>query len=378
MRTSRILIAPDKFKGSLTAADVAARIAAGIHGAVPSATCIALPLADGGDGSVDAAISAGFTARRLRVGGPTGEPLVATVAISGSTAVIEAASICGLSVLAGGRLEPMRSSSCGIGDAIAALVPEPGISRIVLALGGSATSDGGMGMLHALGARFLDERGDRLEPSGSQLARVHRVDLSSVIDLEGVEIVAATDVRNPLLGQRGAAVVFGPQKGATASQVAELELGLSRLVAALGDRAAVLSAEPGAGSAGGLGFAVLHIGGRVVSGADYFLDLLGFDALAADADLVITGEGSLDEQTAGGKLVAVVAARSPSPVVAIVGRSTLTPEQSAALGLAEVRSISAGTTRDTAGDPDLSAALVRDAASAIARSRLPEAQGTTV
>ncbi|CAN5317278.1 glycerate kinase [soil metagenome] len=343
----RALIAPDKFTGSLTADEVARAIGSGMNGV----DVAYLPLADGGDGSVDAAIAAGCAPVVLNGG--------ATIAVRNDTVLVELANTCGIQTLPAGTREPMLSSTRGLGEAILeALTLAP--RSIVIALGGSASTDGGAGMLAALGVQFLDRDGAVVEPNGGSLERIHSADTSGLPDLGGVELVCATDVINPLLGADGAAAVFGPQKGATGEQIARLEAGLATLARVLGR-----ADEPGAGAAGGAAYGCLLLGARLVSGADYFLDLLGFDALAAASDLVITGEGSLDSQTASGKLVAVVAARSAAPVVAVVGRCLLSPDEAHALALAGVYSTSEWAGRDTSDDREATMAALTSIGTAI-------------
>ena len=360
----KVLIAPDKFKGSLTAGEVAAALAAGLRSVGPgSIACDLLPLADGGDGSVEAAISAGFTRHRHTVAGPTGHPVRAAVAFDGSTAVVEVANTCGLSLLPGGQPEPLAACSRGFGEAVRFALGL-GPSRIVLALGGSASTDGGTGMLQALGCTFLDPDGRQFHPCGGTLRDIHAVDPSALPNLDGVELILASDVGNPLIGPEGAAAVFGPQKGANGADVAMLEEGLNHLVTVLESAgyhdARTLAVHPGAGSAGGLGYACLLLGARQVSGADFFLDLLDFDARVQGCDVIITGEGSLDEQTLAGKLPASVAKRAGvRPVVAVVGRSTLPPSRWRELALASVHTLAERTDADSSKDPALSAELLR-------------------
>lgn len=363
--TIRTLIAPDKFKGSLTAAEVADALAAGLRSAARTGgvLCELLPLADGGDGSVDAAVAAGFSRHDCTVAGPTGQPVQASIAFDGVTAVVEVANTCGLGTLAGGRLEPLNASSRGFGEAVlAALSLRP--VRIVMALGGSASTDGGMGMLTALGLSFRDATGRPLTGSGGDLEMIDRIHGALPPELAGTELVVASDVSNPLLGAAGAAAVFGPQKGAGPAEVDVLDGGLARLVARIAeagfDDAATVAEHDGAGSAGGIGFACLLLGARQVSGADYFLDLLDFDARKDQCDVVITGEGSLDEQTLAGKLPAAVARRSGTrPIIAVAGRSLLPRERWHELALTRVYTLADYTDLDSARDPALSAALLR-------------------
>ncbi|MFI1460344.1 glycerate kinase [Nocardia carnea] len=356
----KVLVAPDKFKGSLSASEVAESLAEGL--AAAGVDSYRMPLADGGDGSVDAAIAAGFTPRPVTVAGAAGTPRYGRIAVGHGTAVVEVAGTCGLTTLPNGRKLPLDASSLGMGQAISqALRSRP--RRLVLALGGSASTDGGMGLLAALGYTFADSNGVRLRGCGRSLGRVHTIDSSRAARLSGVEIVVAGDVTNPLLGPDGAAAVYGPQKGASAGEVRFLDAGLNKLVQAFTRSgypdAMAAAGAAGAGSAGGMGFAALLLGAEIVSGAGYFLDLLEFDRHLPGCDLVVTGEGSIDEQTANGKLPTVVARRSyPVPVVAVAGRSTLPPDHWGAAGFADIHTLGDHTDRDTGNDPGLTRQLL--------------------
>jgi glycerate kinase len=341
-----VLVAPDKFKGSLTAAQVAAHVAAGLRSVLPDLAVRELPVADGGDGTVDAAVQAGFTRVRVRASGPTGVPVDASYARRDDLAVIEMATVCGLLRLPVGRRDPLHASSFGLGEVVGAAAAV-GCRRIVLGIGGSASTDGGAGMLQALGARLLDERGRELPPR-----RLPLRDTAYTLELAGldpvlrdVEIVVACDVDNPLFGSRGAASVYAPQKGASPQDVSLLDTALRRwadaVAAATGtDRAAA----PGAGAAGGVGFAALAVlDGVLRPGIEIVLDLVGFADHLGDCRLVITGEGALDEQTLAGKAPAGVSAAAHSagvPVVAVTGSSTLTPADLAAAGIDAVYPLS--------------------------------------
>lgn len=372
-----VLVAPDKFKGSLTAAEVANRIALGLtdEDNRDHITCELLPLADGGDGSVDAAIAAGFTSLTFEVSGPTGHPVSTTVAFDGNMAIVEVATTSGLGALPSGQKSPLDASSYGVGQAIRHVI-DLGATRIVVALGGSASTDGGAGMLAALGARFLDEDGEEIQPSGGNLRIVSAIDMSAIISLTHVELVGASDVTNPLTGIRGAAHVFGPQKGADTATVEDLDAALIHLAeraeAAGLPQARAAKTAPGAGSAGGIGYAILLLGGGLVSGAEFFLNLLDFDRRVAASDVVITGEGSMDEQTKHGKLISVVTERSGSiPVIAVVGRNTLTTDGISQLGLTCVYALTDRTDEDSSRDAALSARLLTDIGRSIARTLVP-------
>jgi glycerate 2-kinase len=339
----RIVIAPDKFKGSLSATRVAAAIAAGLRAEWPAAELVTIPVADGGDGTVDAAVAAGFERVPVTVAGPTGEPVHASYARSGEVAVVELACACGLMLLPGGRREPLTASSFGAGQVLAAAL-EAGTRRVIFGVGGSASTDGGAGLLQALGARVLDSGGKPLGPGigGGALRDAASLDLSGLHPaLRACSVILATDVTNPLTGPDGAAEVYGPQKGASPAQVIELASGLRHWAAVVAAATGTdRSRAPGAGAAGGVGFAALAVlGAEPRPGIGLVLDLAGFEEALADAALVITGEGSLDEQSLSGKApvgVAQAAARRGIPVVAVVGRSTLTGAQLAAAGIGAV------------------------------------------
>ena len=302
---------------------------------------------------------------RITVAGATGHERPTTAAFDGTTAVIEVANTCGLHTLPSGKLAPLEATSKGVGQAIVSLLRR-NPSRIVLALGGSASTDGGAGMLAALGARFLDDTGQiRSTSTAATLHRIRSIDTTNLVDLTGVEIVIASDVQNPLTGPDGAAAVYGPQKGATPELVTLLDDGLTHLVQQLTlagfAKAEQFAATPGAGAAGGLGFAGMLLGGRTVSGADYFLDLLDFETHLQGCDLVITGEGRMDDQTLNGKLPAIIAKRAGRiPVIAVVGRSDISAAALTEMGIQAVHAIADHTTGNPAADPALSGRLLAE------------------
>ncbi|WP_100499134.1 glycerate kinase [Geodermatophilus chilensis] len=325
----RVLVAPDKFKGSLTATEVAAAVARGLTAGRPDVEVSCLPVADGGDGTLAAALAAGYEAVPVTASGPTGEPVETAYARLGDVAVVEMADVSGLGRLPGGRFAPRTATSRGTGEVVAAALAA-GARRIVLGIGGSATTDGGAGLLQALGAQLLDADGAPVGPGGAGLERLARVDVSGVAAaLQGAEVVVACDVDNPLTGPSGAAAVYGPQKGAAPEDVAHLDGCLARLADAVAEvTGRDLRDEPGAGAAGGVGFAALAVlGAQLRPGIDLLLDLLGFDRLVAGADLVVVGEGSLDEQSLRGKAPVGVARRARAAgvpaVVAVCGRRDL-------------------------------------------------------
>ena len=374
----KIVVAPDKFKGSLPAAEVADAIAAGLRAELPGVEVVTIPVADGGDGTVDAAVAAGFERVPVTVDGPTGDPVRASYARRGEVAVVELASACGLMRLPGGHREPLTASSFGAGQALAAAL-EAGARRIIFGVGGSASTDGGAGLLQALSARVLDTRGEPLDRGGVALRDVAVLDLAGLHPaLRGASVILATNVVNPLTGPDGAAEVYGPQKGATPFQISELDRGLRRwaavVAAATGNDQ---SQAPGAGAAGGVGFAALAVlGAERRLGIEVILDLLDFNAALDGTDLAITGEGSLDTQTLAGKApvgVAQAAARRGIPVVAVAGRSTLTEDELARTGIGAVYTLS-----DLESDPARSSAeadvLLRRVGRALARDQLARAR----
>lgn len=341
----RVVIASDKFKGSATGAEVAAALGDGIRSVMADAEIEAVPVADGGEGTVDSAIASGFEAVTVRVTGPTGAPQDARFAVRGTVAIIEMAAASGLDVLPRGEKAPLTATSHGTGDLISAAL-DRGCTTIVLGVGGSANTDGGAGMLQALGVSL--RAADRpVRAGGAALAELVDVDVSGLDPrIAGVSVVLASDVDNPLLGDRGAAAVFAPQKGASADDVAALEAGLRRFSGLLEQQPGVRpsASAPGAGAAGGVGYAALAVlGATREPGIDVVQRLTGLADRIAGADLVITGEGSLDDQSLGGKTplgVAGAARAAGIPVVAVCGRSTITAEQAADAGFRRVYPLS--------------------------------------
>ncbi|MFJ4850020.1 MULTISPECIES: glycerate kinase [unclassified Streptomyces] len=334
-RRARVLIAADKFKGSLTAVEVAERIGAGLRRVAPDAVVESVPVADGGDGTVDAAVAAGFERRLVEVTGPLGEPVTAAYALRGDTAVVEMAEASGLRHLPPGVFAPLTATTYGTGELLRAAL-DAGARSLVLGVGGSATNDGGAGMLVALGARLLDAQGVPVAPGGAALATLASADLSGLdARLADTEVVLASDVDNPLLGPKGAAAVYGPQKGAGPEDVATLDAALAHFAEVLD--ATEAAEAPGAGAAGGVGFgALVGLRARFRPGVQVLMDMLGFAQALERADLVITGEGSLDEQTLHGKAPAGVAAAARArdvEVVAVCGRLALPPAALTAAGI---------------------------------------------
>ncbi len=335
---ARVLIAPDKFKGSLSAAEVAAAVTRGLTAEIPGLEITALPVADGGDGTLAAALAAGFQRIPLTAAGPTGEPVDTAYGRRGDSAVVEMADVSGLSRLPTGRLEPLTATSRGTGEVIAAALAD-GARHIVVGIGGSACSDGGAGMLQALGVRLVDVDGRDIGPGGVALQHLARVELAGLDpSLADAEVVVACDVDNPLTGPLGAAAVYGPQKGADEAQVDLLDRNLSRLADRISEATGRdVRDAPGAGAAGGVGFAAMAVlGATLRPGIDLMLGLLDFGSHIEGADLVIVGEGSLDEQTLHGKApagVARMARDAGARVVAVCGRTTLSQEQLRGAGI---------------------------------------------
>ncbi|OJW23518.1 MAG: glycerate kinase [Planctomycetales bacterium 71-10] len=322
----RVVIAPDKFKGSLSAPQVVEAVARGVRAAEPSTEIVGVPMADGGEGLVDAlAAAGGGEIRRARVTGPLGDPVDARFALFGDgTAAAEMASAAGLVLVPKDRRDPGKATTRGVGELLRAIV-EAGARRIILGIGGSATNDGGAGMAQALGYRLLDAEGRDVEPGGFGLEALDRIEPAGGPDaLRGVQVSVACDVTNPLCGPTGASAVYGPQKGATPEMVGRLDRALRRLADVVArDLHAEIADVPGAGAAGGLGGGLMAFaGGRLKPGIDLVIHAVKLRDKLDGADLCITGEGSLDAQSAYGKTAVGVARLACSlgvPTFALVG-----------------------------------------------------------
>lgn len=323
----RVVLAPDKFKGTLTAAEVAKHLADGIRSRRLDVDLVTVPVADGGDGMLDAFEAAGFRRVPIDAADAIGAIQPSRFVRRGQDAVIELAAVAGLARLGESRA-PLTATSRGVGEVMAAAL-DAGCRHLVLGVGGSASTDGGIGMLQALGARVTDAAGDDVGPGGLGAQAAARLDITELHpDLAHATVEVACDVDNPLTGPHGAAVTYGPQKGADPDEVRLLDM-------ALGNWADVVAAatgadrrdEPGAGAAGGVGFAAAAaLGAKLRPGVTLVLDLVGFADAVAGADLVVTGEGSLDEQTLRGKAPVGVAAAAKAahvPTVAVAGRCSL-------------------------------------------------------
>ena len=322
----RVVVAPDSFKGSVSALGVAEAMERGVRAVFPEAEVVKVPIADGGEGTVEALVAAtGGRFEERTVRGPLGEPVRARWGVLGSgQAVIEVAAASGLPLVPKDRRDPRVTTTYGTGELVRAAL-ELGLRKLVVGIGGSATNDGGTGLARALGVRFLDAAGSDLPEGGAALARLARIELSGLDPrLASAEVMVACDVDNPLTGPRGASAVYGPQKGATPEVVRELDAALSHYAvvarAATGRDVANL---PGAGAAGGLGAGLLFFTpARLRPGVGLVLEATDFDARVRGADLVITGEGRTDFQTAMGKApvgVAAAAKRHGVPVVCLAG-----------------------------------------------------------
>lgn len=324
----RVIVAPDSFKGSLTAEEAALCIEEGIHRACPTIEVVKVPMADGGEGTVRALVAA--TAGELYqtwVKGPLGEMVLAEWGVLGdgsSTAVIEMASASGLTLVPLHKRDPYHTTTVGTGQLILAAL-DAGCRRMIIGIGGSATNDGGVGMAQALGAQFYDDVGEAVEAGGLYLSQIADIDVSGLDPrVNETEFVVACDVDNPLFGENGAAVVYGPQKGATAQMVSVLDLGLQVYSQAIRRCLSIdVATVPGSGAAGGLGAGLMvFIGAKLEKGITIVCDALRLEEKIAQADLVVTGEGQIDFQSARGKTawgVAQLARKLGVPVIALAG-----------------------------------------------------------
>jgi len=323
----RIVIAPDSYKESLTALEVATEIEAGFREVFPDADYLKIPMADGGEGTVAAMVAAtGGKLVALGVTGPLGEPVQAFYGLTGAgtTAIIEMAAASGLALVPSKLRNPLTTTSFGTGELIKAAL-DACARHLIIGIGGSATNDGGAGMLQALGVKLLDREGRDIDFGGASLKSLDRIDISSLDPrLKECRIEVACDVDNPLTGPKGASAVFGPQKGATPDMVTQLDGNLVRYAGVIArDLGVQVDLVPGAGAAGGLGAALLAVlGADLRPGIEIVIEAVGLEASVRDADLVITGEGRIDSQTIHGKTpigVARVAKRHGKPVIGIAG-----------------------------------------------------------
>jgi glycerate 2-kinase len=323
----KILIAPDSFRGSLCSSEVAGYLSKGIHKVFPDARIVTIPLADGGEGTVDSIVSA--TKGRyinVKVHDPLMRPIHSRFGITGDgkTAVIEMAAASGVELLAPAEKSPWHTSSYGTGDLMKAAL-DHGCERILIGIGGSATNDGGTGMACSLGVRFLDKNGEILPGEGGRLDEIEHIDMSGLDPrIYRTEILVACDVTNPLTGPDGAAYVFGPQKGATADMVTKLDNNLKYLANLIKKRLFKdVEKIPGAGAAGGLGAGlVAFLDANLVKGFEIISGIIELEKNIAEAELIITGEGKIDFQTQFGKTafgLAQLAKKHNKPVIAVAG-----------------------------------------------------------
>lgn len=327
MAAVKIVVAPNAFKGTLTAPQAAAAISRGVREVFPGAEIVEVPVADGGDGTAEALVTALHGEfRSVRVDGPLGDPVDSRFGLvdSARTAVVELASASGLALIPPSRRDPMRASTYGFGQLLRA-AKQAGVAAVIAGIGGSATNDGGAGMAQALGYRLLDASGHDLERGGAALARLQTIDASGFDRAwRSIGVRVACDVTNPLTGPLGATAVYGPQKGADPDMVRELDAALARLSEVIErDLGRKVSDVPGAGAAGGAGAGLIaFLGAQLVPGAPLVVDAAGFDEKLRGASLVITGEGRADEQTAYGKAPGEVARRAQAagvPVLLLAG-----------------------------------------------------------
>ncbi|SOD82326.1 glycerate kinase [Spirosoma fluviale] len=343
----KILLAPDKFKGSLTASAVCAAMADGIWLVLPTAELISVPMADGGEGTAEV-LTEGTAGswHTLTVQDPLGRPVEAGYGISGdgTTAFIEMAQASGLRLLTMAEYDPFQTNTFGTGELLREAMKQ-GVQHIVLGIGGSATNDAGTGMAAALGWRFLDENGHELRPCGGNLSQIAKIIPPESAWTGSVEV--ACDVTNPLVGPQGATYIYGPQKGAKPDDLSVLDAGMKHLADLIQQQFGVdLSAMPGAGAAGGLGAgAVLFLKGQLIEGVNLLMQQTKLAEKMAGADLILTGEGRIDHQTLQGKLIAGItrlASEQHIPVIALCGSLQLDPEELTQLGLTSAFSIVPG------------------------------------
>ena len=345
-----IIIAPDSFKGSLTALEAADAILQGVREVMPEAEVASVPMADGGEGTTEALVVAtGGRTKRVEVTGPLGDPVTALLGLLGDdvTGVVECAQACGLSLIAPERRDVLHATTHGVGELILAAL-DAGCTKLIVGLGGSATNDGGAGMAQALGVRLLDAHGSELGRGAGPLVSLHHIDTARLDERIGaVAVCAASDVTNPLCGPSGASAVYGPQKGASAELIPRLEEALANYAAVIArDVGADIRDVPGAGAAGGLAAGLMAFcGARVRSGANLVLEMFAFEELLESADLVLTGEGRIDGQTRFGKAISAVgllAQKHAVPVIAFTGCLAEEPAKLAEGGITSVAPILPG------------------------------------
>ncbi|GAA3198776.1 glycerate kinase [Microbacterium terregens] len=361
-----VVFAPDSFKGTISAADAASALADGWQSVRPEDELVRLPMADGGEGTLDAFAAAVPGAARVpvRVTGPANTDVDAawlrlppTAQAPSGTAVVELAATSGIEML--DELRPLEAHTYGLGQAIAAALAA-GVSRVVVGLGSSGSTDGGTGMLRALGARLLDARGAEVPLGAGGLSAIGELDLSHLAALPPAGVVGLVDVTSPLLGRRGAAAVFGPQKGADPAQIVRLDAGLAHLARLV----AADPATPGAGAAGGTGFGLLAWGATLAPGAATVAELIGLPDAAGAASVVVTGEGAFDGQSASGKVPSHVAGAAHGARVALVAGRIMTDADTSAFAHVVSLTALAGTAQAAMAEP---ARWLREAGRRLAR-----------
>lgn len=372
----KVVIAPNAFKGSLTAVQAAAAIARGVREAVPDAVLVEIPVADGGDGTTEALVSAHRGEyRSVDVEGPLGDPVRASFGLieRGATAVVELASASGFALISDDRRDPRRTSTYGFGQLLEA-ARHSGVTRIIAGIGGSATNDGGAGMAQAIAYQLLDGDGNELSRGGAALLDLERIDASKVDPAwRQVAISVACDVTNPLLGPNGASYIYGPQKGADQETIELLDRALANLAGVVKrDLGQDVADVPGAGAAGGAGAGLIAFtGARLMRGAPLIVQAAGLDEALKGADLVITGEGRIDAQTAFGKAPGEVARRAQAagvPVLFLAGTKGPGWDSLDALGIRDVDTLDAEGGSDGGPDRQNLAGLMHNADRALART----------
>ncbi len=372
----KIVIAPNAFKGSLTAVQAASAIARGVREAIPDATIVEIPVADGGDGTTEALVSAHHGEyRSVDVEGPLGDPVRASFGLieKGATAVVELASASGYALISDDRRDPRLTSTYGFGQLLEA-ARHAGVVRVIAGIGGSATNDGGAGMAQAMGYRLLDGDGRELPRGGAALAGLSRIDASGEDPAwRQIAVSVACDVTNPLLGPNGASYIYGPQKGADPETVELLDKALANLAAVIKrDLGQDLADVPGAGAAGGAGAGLIaFVGARLMRGAPLIVQTAGLDEALKGADLVITGEGRIDAQTAFGKAPGEVARRAQAagvPVLFLAGTKGPGWDTLDALGIRDVDTMDAEGGPESGPDRQNLAGLMQNADRVLART----------
>ncbi|HET9410861.1 MAG TPA: glycerate kinase [Candidatus Dormibacteraeota bacterium] len=369
----RIVVAPNSFKGSLSATQAASAIVRGVRQVMPDADVVEVPVADGGDGTVDALVGAHHgTYGRADVEGPLGDPVHAVYGLidGGRTAVVELASASGFELIAAARRDPRQTSTYGFGQLLDA-TRKAGVEKVIAGIGGSATNDGGAGMAQALGYRLIDATGHDLARGGAALTRLERIEGSGVDSgWHPIRVLVACDVTNPLTGPLGASRVYGPQKGADEAAVEMLDQALERLASVIEhDLGKKVRDLPGAGAAGGTGAGlVAFLGAELVRGAPLIVEAAGLDRALPGSDLVITGEGRIDGQTAFGKAPGEVARRAQAagvPVLFLAGTRGAGWDELGALGINAVYTLDRERAQEGGPDRQNLAELMQDADQAL-------------